>query len=620
MERTPSFLAAIAGAAVPELDPATVEALPSTPDQSFDVAFVEDAQHRRWVVRAPRTAAAAARMDLSVALLGLLSRRLPFAVPSPKGFVELKEGGRAVVYPYLPGRQLDFAELPPGPGIAAELGRAIAALHNTDVALYDEAGMPSYDADDYRTRRLAELDRAAESGKVPAGLLARWERALEDVTLWRFAPTPVHGDLTGDQVLAVFEDESDSSTGRIRAMTGWEDAKVADPADDFAALVAEAHPDTVDTVLEAYAHARVERPDRHLLIRARLGSELALLARLMTALAEERGDTVGVLTTELKRLDATVHDEQAEADDYRRTSLDPPVLRPRQMPPPILEDEEDEDLPAMAAADPTPEPDAGPTPRRRPNRSPKPSPSHSPKPKPNPNPSHSPKPNPNPSHSPKPNQNPNPSPRQNADPNRKPSPNRRRHRTPKPNQRPGPTDPTRRSRPGSSEPLSTVGTCRTLTGWRRRSTRPRAASAGLLALARAWHARCLADPVAAHPFEHPGQHPDHLARLAAYWGEALGGPAAYSDGLADHSHVLRLHACNGAHPQLDAAAIACFEAALGDVGITDEPLRSTLAGYVEWGTDLMAAHPDSADGIPDGLAVPRWSWDGPVTGSAAAPR
>jgi aminoglycoside phosphotransferase (APT) family kinase protein len=348
VERTPPFLAALAGSAVPGLDPLSVEALPSTPEQSFDVAFVEDTQHRRWVVRAPRSATAAARMDLTVTLLGMLARRLPFAVPSPKGFVELKEGGRATVYPFLPGRQLDFGELPPGPGITAELGRAIAALHNVDVALFDEAGMPTYDADDYRTRRLAELDRAAESGKVPAALLTRWEKALEDVTLWRFAPTPVHGDLTGDQVLAVFENDEDSSTGRIRAMTGWEDAKVADPADDFAALVSEAGTDAVETVLEAYAHARVERPDRHLLIRARLAAELGILSRLMVALSEGHSGTVETLTAELRRLDSTVHPEPSESDDYRRTSLDPPVIRPRQTPPPIVEDEPEEELPQVA--------------------------------------------------------------------------------------------------------------------------------------------------------------------------------------------------------------------------------------------------------------------------------
>ncbi len=379
MERTPPFLAALASAAVPDLHPVSVEALPSTPEQSFDVGFVEDTQHRRWVVRAPRTAAAGARMDLTVALLGLLARRLPFAVPAPKGFVELKEGGRAAVYPYLPGRNLDFGHLPPGPGITAELGRSIAALHNTDIALFDEAGMPSYDADDYRSRRLADLDRAAQTGLVPAALLGRWERALEDVTLWRFAPTPVHGDLTGDQVLAVFDDEDDSSTGHIRAMTGWEDAKVADPADDFSALVTEAPPEAVETVLEAYAHARVERPDRHLLIRARLASELGLLGRLMEALAQGRTASVDVLTSDLRRLDASVHESHIGPDDYRRTSLDPPPPVDRPAPPPIAVDgdDDDDDLPdeeelgqaegvPEAVPDPVAEPVTGPMPEPEP--------------------------------------------------------------------------------------------------------------------------------------------------------------------------------------------------------------------------------------------------------------
>jgi aminoglycoside phosphotransferase (APT) family kinase protein len=320
----------------------SVEALPSVEDQDYDVAFVQDSEHRRWVVRAPRTEAAGARMDQSVTLLQMLARRVPFAIPVPRGFVELKGGGRAMVYPFLPGHNLAFEELPGGPGPAADLGRCLASLHNTDVRLFDEAGMPTYDTDSYRTRRLAELDRAAESGRVPTALLARWERALEDVGLWRFAPTPVHGDLTGDHVLAVFEDYSDASTGRIRGITGWENAKVADPADDFAAVVNECDPATIETVAEAYAHARVERPDPNLLVRARLAAELGVLAELMRA--DARGDEAAVegLSTRLRRLDDEVHAEDP-ADDYRRTSLTPVALRARAMPPPIVEEDEDED-------------------------------------------------------------------------------------------------------------------------------------------------------------------------------------------------------------------------------------------------------------------------------------
>lgn len=361
MERTPTFLAALASAGVPGLDPVSVEALPSVPDQDYDVAFVQDSEHRRWVVRAPRSEAAGARMDLTVTLLQMLARRLPFTIPSPRGFVELKGGGRAMIYPYLPGHNLAFDELPAGPGPAAELGRALAALHNTDVRLFDEAGMPTYDTDAYRRRRLTELDRAAESGRVPTALLARWEHALEDVALWRFAPTCVHGDLTGDQVLAVFEDDSDSSTGRIRGITGWEDAKVADPADDFAALVEEADPAALETVLEAYAHARVERPDANLVVRARLASELGILAELMRA--DARGDAPAVegLSGRLRRLDDEVHAE-APGDDYHRGSLTPVALRGRTTPPPVVAEEDDEDDADIAPPDPvasTVAPEAG---------------------------------------------------------------------------------------------------------------------------------------------------------------------------------------------------------------------------------------------------------------------
>ena len=136
--------------------------------------------------------------------------------------------------------------------------------------------------------------------------------------------------------------------------------------------------------------------------------------------------------------------------------------------------------------------------------------------------------------------------------------------------------------------------------------------AGLLRLAHAWHERCLADPVMSHPFSHPGGHPQHLERLAAYWGEALGGPRAFTGGLGDETSVLRMHAGNGEHLDMDRRAVACFDAALTDVGITEDPLRSSLHDYFSWSTDRMAGHPDSPDTVPDGEPLPHWSWAGPT--------
>ena len=137
-------------------------------------------------------------------------------------------------------------------------------------------------------------------------------------------------------------------------------------------------------------------------------------------------------------------------------------------------------------------------------------------------------------------------------------------------------------------------------------------AAGMLALARAWHERCLADPVMSHPFSHPGGHPQHLERLAAYWGEALGGPTTYTGGLGDESFVLRTHAGNGEHADMDRRAVSCFDAALTDVGITDDPLRSVLHDYFAWATDRMNRHPDTPDTVPDGEPLARWSWGGLV--------
>ena len=134
---------------------------------------------------------------------------------------------------------------------------------------------------------------------------------------------------------------------------------------------------------------------------------------------------------------------------------------------------------------------------------------------------------------------------------------------------------------------------------------------GLQRLAHAWHARVMADEEVSHAFSH-GYRPDHSERLAAYWAEALGGPPLYSPRYGDETSVVRIHSGNGAHEEMDRRAIACFDQALADVSLTaDERLRQVLHDYFAWATTTtMARYHRSADDVPDGLAIPRWSWDG----------
>ena len=133
---------------------------------------------------------------------------------------------------------------------------------------------------------------------------------------------------------------------------------------------------------------------------------------------------------------------------------------------------------------------------------------------------------------------------------------------------------------------------------------------GLRRLAEAWHTRVMADEEVSHAFSH-GYRPDHSERLAAYWAEALGGPPLYSDAYGDETSVVRIHSGNGAHEEMDRRAIACFDRALADAGIRAEPLRRVLHDYFAWATTTtMACYHQSADDVPDGLRIPRWSWDG----------
>ena len=306
--RSPLALAALATVAVPGLDAVDVRR-PLNGGSEFDVALVIDSASRRWVVRSPVGALAGAALEAEVALLEGLATAvdagtLPFEVPRPAGFAHLPEGGRACVHPLVKGRPLRLESLRPGPGLAASLGRAIAALHELPTAVVEDAGMPVYEAVAYRERRQAEVDEAARTGKVPASLLRRWEKKLEDVRLWRFQPTVVHGDLTASHVLV--------HDGDVSGILDWGDAMVADPADDLAWLLVAAPQDAVDSILEAYQLRRTELIDPHLAERALLAGELALARWLLVGVRSDDDEVVADAVAMLADLQRHVAAQEAE--------------------------------------------------------------------------------------------------------------------------------------------------------------------------------------------------------------------------------------------------------------------------------------------------------------------
>lgn len=333
--RTPLALAALATLAKPGLDVVATQP-PREPGADYDVVGIVDAQDHRWIVRSPRHAAAGAAMEGEVALLGELADAvdrglLPFDVPRPAGFAPLPEGGRAMIYPELLGSPLEVERLTPRSPLLRNLARAIAALHELSGAVVRTADLPDYDADGYRQRRLAEVDEAARTGHLPTRLLRRWEHALEDVSLWRFATTPVHGDLAGEHVLVDGE--------QVVGVVDWSDACVADPADDLAWLLAQTSPEAADAVMHHYASAREGAIDDAFDARATLAGELAVARWLMHGVRIRSDEVIEDAIDMLRELDAAV----ADAPAIGRVE---PVVDDAGLPPSFEPRSEDEPEPA----------------------------------------------------------------------------------------------------------------------------------------------------------------------------------------------------------------------------------------------------------------------------------
>jgi len=318
-------LAALASAAVPAL---ALTGVAGSPDDvaDFDSALLVDDAGKQWRVRSPKHVEASMRLETELlvlrAFVPAVRAELPFALPYVAGTV--RQGELCTfVYSHLPGTTRDIDDLAAvGGELAADIGRTMAAVHALPQSLVNNADLPSYTANEFRQRKLNELDQAATTGKIPATLLRRWEHALEDVGLWRFSPTVVHGDLHEDNLLI--------SGSRVSAVSGWTDLRIGDPADDFAWLIAANNTGFTDAVHAAYVAARPDAVDPHLIRRAALSAEFALAQWLVRGLAAQNPEMVAEAEEMLSTLEADILEQEAALALEREFA--PPEREPAVLP------------------------------------------------------------------------------------------------------------------------------------------------------------------------------------------------------------------------------------------------------------------------------------------------
>lgn len=286
MARSHLTLAALATAAVPELDAAGAMAIGSGAHGDFDAALVTGMDGAHWIIRIPNTERAEAEQSADLVALRALSTgirgRLPFAVSTFAGQTPVG-GTRAVVYAFVHGSRVALNDIAPGDELAESIGRAIAAIHALPTSFVADAGLPVLSPTELLRANLVIMDRASATGLIPGALLGRWEGAMEDTALWQFATTVVNGSLSAESILSDGQD--------VSGILGWQGLSVGDPARDLFWLLGSTRDGVADAAIAAYQLARGSS-DRQLERRARLYSELELVKWLLHGTQERSTEIV----------------------------------------------------------------------------------------------------------------------------------------------------------------------------------------------------------------------------------------------------------------------------------------------------------------------------------------
>ena len=101
----------------------------------------------------------------------------------------------------------------------------------------------------------------------------------------------------------------------------------------------------------------------------------------------------------------------------------------------------------------------------------------------------------------------------------------------------------------------------------------------------------------------------HAAHVAAFVGEVLGGPPAYSRDHGGHPHMIRKHVGRALTNDLRKRWIAMLLDVADEVGLPDDPeFRSAFVSYLEWGSRLAVINSQPGADVTAEAPMPKWGW------------
>ncbi len=341
MARSHLILAALASSVVPGFDPTGSQSLSTGTQGEFDTALVRAAAGAQYVVRVPTSAGTTNDLiNQTVALTAMtqgVRSRLGFDVPNVIGRAPLSDTF-GVVFDFLPGRIISLADFDQNFTLSMLVGRATASIHQLPTGFVAEAGLPVFSAAETQRQSAELVGRGRATGLLPAALVARWDEAIADDTLWQFEPTVIHGSLGVDR----FVIGEDSVTGVL----GWGSMRVGDPAWDLHWVIS-LDSESQAEAFGSYTSIRLSSVDPKIRQRAVLYSELELMRWLMHGVELQRQDIIDDAVALLDRLVDTVREEETNTVGQEEA----PVLNVSEVESLLASTPEIEDAPANETAE-----------------------------------------------------------------------------------------------------------------------------------------------------------------------------------------------------------------------------------------------------------------------------
>jgi aminoglycoside phosphotransferase (APT) family kinase protein len=178
-----------------------------------------------WVIRIPRRPEVATQLRAEVALLAELGPALPVAVPRVEAVAP--DGSGWLAYHWIEGAPIG------SDASAADVAAFLSALHRFPVGRAAELGVewPDWEAEigallNNFTRRVLPLLDPDERALAAR----RFDAFRADRASFSFRPALIHADLGPEHLLC-------GPDGRLVGVLDWTDARIGDPALDFAWLL-----------------------------------------------------------------------------------------------------------------------------------------------------------------------------------------------------------------------------------------------------------------------------------------------------------------------------------------------------------------------------------------------